>query len=51
MEINDFIHSDLAAFKLQHKVAAMEQSSAQQNVEALRRKQNELQGQIQVTSV
>eukprot|EP00892_Ulva_mutabilis_P006924 jgi/Ulvmu1/4603/UM002_0332.1 len=47
-EISDFIKSDLAVFKLQHKLAAMEQRSAQQNVEALRRKQNELQGQIQV---
>lgn len=47
-EISDFINSDMAAFKLQHQAAAMEQLSAKQNIEALQRKEDELQGQIQV---
>lgn len=47
-DISDFINSDLAAFKLQHQSAALEKLSAQQNIEALRKKQDELQGQIEV---
>jgi hypothetical protein len=48
-EVHDFLNSDLALFKLHQTTVSLQRSAADSNVATLKKKQDELQGQIQAS--
>ena len=48
-EVHEFVHSDLALFKVHQTTVNLQRASAESNVDTLKQKQDDLQGQIRVS--